>query len=202
MRKFMSLALALCLVLSMSAFASADEITTADGSGTTPVYLSSTSNGKPDGEPAATAMSVTIPTGLPMHMAQDGTVTTASNMAIVNNSYGAVRVKSASITAGNHWHLTAFGDKSSLANEKVDSNKLGFYMTIGGGDALSTDSTNASTQTLLASPIEGCRMSGSGDPSSNSVAVLYNAIVTPLSTPVTKANVANIVFVIEWDTAA
>ena len=42
-------------------------------------------------------------------------------------------------------------------------------------------------------------MTGVGDSSRNSVAIDYDAIVTPLSGAVEGANVANVVFVIEWD---
>ena len=122
----------------------------------------------------------------------------ASDCKITNNSYGAVRVCSVSISAAEGWNLTAFGDKSSLAGEKVDSNKLGFAMSIGGGAQVAT-STNEATQSLITAPIDGCYMTGVGDTSRNSVSVAYSAIVTPLSSVVENANVANVVFVIEWD---
>lgn len=199
MKKIMSTVIALCMLCTMVFSASAAEITTDGSEGKTPVYLSSTDDGTPDGNPAATAMSVTVPTGLPMSMAQNGDVACASDCNIVNNSYGAVRVKSVTISSAGGWQLTTFGDKSTLANEKVDSNKLGFSMSIGGGSAVSTDGTNASVQQLISSPISGCRMSGVGNPSANSVSIKYSAIVTPLSQPVTNANVANVVFVVEWD---
>ena len=42
-------------------------------------------------------------------------------------------------------------------------------------------------------------MSGVGDTTGNTIAIQYAAIVTPLSQAVTNANVANVVFVVEWD---
>ena len=45
-------------------------------------------------------------------------------------------------------------------------------------------------------------MTGVGDSTRNSVSVAYSAIVTPLSSVVENANVANVVFVIEWDDIA
>ena len=149
MKKFMSLALALCMVCAMSVSAFAAEVDTDGGSGSTPVYLSSTEDGSIDGTPSATAMSVTVPTALPMAMSQSGDVTTADNCQIVNYSYGAVRVKSVTISTANGWRLTAFGDKSTLASEKVDSNKLGFAMSIGGGSQVATDASDVSTQMLI-----------------------------------------------------
>ena len=202
MKKFITLALALCMALSASVCAYAAEIDTDGGSGSTPVYLSSTEDGAMNGEPSATAMSVTVPTALPMAMSQTGDVTTADNCKIINNSYGAVRVKSVTISAENGWRLTAFGDKSTLASEKVDSNQLGFAIRIGGGEWAVTDSSDASAQALISAPIAGCYMSGTGNAANNTVSVDYSAIVTPLSSAVTNANIANVVFVIEWDTAA
>ena len=202
MKKFLALVLSLCMVFSLAAVASAAEIDADGGSGSTPVYLSSTADGSIGGDPAPTAMSVTIPTGLPMAMSQSGDVTTADNCQIVNHSYGAVRVKSVSITAASGWKLTAFGNKSILAGEKVDSNKLGFAISIGGGQQKATDASNANNQTLIDAPIAGCYMTGAGDSTGNTAKIDYAAIVTPLSSAVTGATVANVVFIVEWDTAA
>lgn len=200
MKKFVSIILSLTMLLTISVAASANEIEADGGAATTPVYLSSTEDGSIDGAPAATAMSVTVPTALPMAMSQNGDVTTATDCKIINNSFGAVRVKSVSITAGDDWSLTAFGDKSTLAGEKVDANKIGFAMSIGGGRQVETDDSDTDYQSLISSPIDGCYMSGAGNPSANYVEIEYSAIVTPLSNPVTNANIANVVFVIEWDT--
>ena len=202
MKKFITLALALCMALSASVCAYAAEIDTDGGSGSTPVYLSSTEDGTMEGEPSATAMSVTVPTALPMAMSQTGDVTTADNCQIINHSYGAVRVKSVTISAENGWRLTAFGDKATLASEKVDSNQLGFAICIGDGAWAVTNNSDESAQALISAPIAACYMSGAGNAANNTVSVDYSAIVTPLSTPVTNANIANVVFVIEWDTAA
>lgn len=197
--KILSLVLALSLCLCMGVTAFAAEIDTDGGAGTTPVSLSSTKDGTIGGDPAATAMSVTVPTALPMAMAQDGSVTTADNCKIVNNSYGAVRVKSVTISGANGWTLTAFGDKSTLASAKVDSDKLGFALTLGGGAQVKTDNSNTASQALISAPVTGCYMTGVGDLTGNSISVIYDAIVTPLSSAVTNATIANVVFIVEWD---
>jgi hypothetical protein len=200
MKKFIALALALCMVCAMSVTAFAAEIDTSGGSGTTPVNLTTTNDGIGGGDtPTPTKLNVVVPTSLPMAMSDDGNVVTATDCKIINNSYGAVRVKSVSITAASDWHLTAFGNKSTLAGEKVDSNKLGFAMKIGGSAQVKTAS-DAATQSLITVPITGCYMTGIGDTNDNTVAVEYSAIVTPLSGAVNNATVANVVFVIEWDT--
>ena len=202
LRKPVTMLLALCMVFSLAVGACADDITASGGSATSPVNLTTTNDGIGGGEGGGTItptrMSVTVPTALPMAMSDDGTVVTATDCRITNNSYGAVRVRSVSISAAEGWNLTAFGDKASLAGEKVDSNKLGFALSIGGGAQVAT-STDEATQSLITAPIAGCYMTGVGDSSRNSVGIDYDAIVTPLSSAVEGANVANVVFVIEWD---
>ena len=93
MKKIISIVLALSVLFAMSVTASTADVESNGGSGSTPVYLSSTEDGTMEGEPSATAMSVTVPTALPMAMSQTGDVTTADNCQIINNSYGAVKVE-------------------------------------------------------------------------------------------------------------
>ena len=210
MSKILSLVLALTMCLSLGISASAAEIDTSGGSGSTPVSLTTSNDGLgedtdgdgiPDGPGTVTptTMSVVGPTALPMAMSDDGTVVTATDCKIINYSYGSVRVKTVTISAASDWNLTAFGPKSSLASEKVDSNKLGFALSIGGGQQVQT-ATNDATQQLISAPIDGCYMTGVGDLANNSVSVEYAAIVTPLSNTVSNTTVANVVFVIEWNT--
>ena len=108
-------------------------------------------------------------------------------------------VANVSIEASQNWHLTAFGNKETLAREKVDSNKFGFQLAIGGGTAAATDNKDASKQTLLTDAIDGCYMSGVGDTSANSVGIAYDAIVTPVSEAVTNTAIASVLFIIAWD---
>ena len=202
MKQLVSLLLAVCLMASLAIGASAAEPTTVDvsgGTGTSSVSLSSTSDGTLDGDPAATKMNVTIPTILPIAVGTDGTVSTATDAKIVNNSFGAVKVNSVSIEAAQGWSLAAFGDKSTLAHEKVNSNKFGFQISLGNGEKKLTDNKNASKQTLLDSAVEGCFMSGVGDTSANSIGIAYDAIVTPVSEAVTNTAIASVLFIIAWD---
>ena len=177
----------------------ANTVDASGGTGTSSVTLSSTADGSIGGDPAATKMSVTVPTVLPVAVGVDGTVSTASDAKITNNSFGAVKVNSVSIEAAQGWNLTAFGDKATLAKEKVDSNKFGFSISLGNGAAQVTDNKNAFKQTLLEAAVEGCYMSGVGDTSANSIGITYDAIVTPVSEAVVNASVASVLFVIAWD---
>ena len=199
-KKTISLILAVCMIASLAISASAaNTVDASGGTGTSSVTLSSTADGSIGGDPAATKMSVTVPTVLPIAVGVDGTVSTASDAKIVNNSFGAVKVNSVSIEAAQNWHLTAFGDKATLAKEKVDSNKFGFSISLGNGAAQVTDNKNASKQTLLDAAVEGCFMSGVGDTSANSVGIAYDAIVTPVSEAVTNTAIASVLFIIAWD---
>ena len=199
-KKIISLVLAICMMASLAIGASAaNTVDTSGGTGTSSVTLSSTADGSLGGDPAATKMSVTVPTVLPIAVGTDGSVATASDAKIVNNSFGAVKVNSVSIEAAQGWNLTAFGDKATLAKEKVDSNKFGFSISLGNGAAQVTDNKNASKQTLLDAAVEGCFMSGVGDTSANSIGIAYDAIVTPVSEAVTNTPIASVLFIIAWD---
>ena len=159
-KKLIAICLALATVFSFTVFASAagTDISASGDSASAAVNLSSTVDGSLTGDPAATAMSVTVPTVLPIAVGTDGTVTTATDAKIVNNSYGAVRVASVTLEAAGGWRLTAFGNKSSLASEKVDSNKLGFSITLGSGAAKNTiaGSSPASSSFPLLRPAAIC----------------------------------------------
>ena len=200
-KKTISLILAICMIASLAISASAaNTVDASGGTGTSSVTLSSTADGSIGGDPAATKMSVTVPTVLPIAVGTDGTVSTATDAKIVNNSFGAVKVASVNIEAAQGWALTAFGNKDTLAHEKVNSNKFGFQIALGNGAAQITDNKNASKQTLLDTAIEGCYMSGAGDQTANSVEVTYDAIVTPVSEAITNTSIASVLFVIAWDT--
>ena len=204
-KKIISLVLAICMLASLAISASASDLPSGNmvgesgGTGTSSVTLSSTADGSLGGDPAATKMSVTVPTVLPIAVGTDGTVSTATDAKIVNNSFGAVKVNSVSIEAAQGWSLAAFGDKATLAHEKVNSNKFGFSLCLGNGEKKMTDDKNASKQTLLTDAINGCFMSGVGDTSANSIGIAYDAIVTPVSEAVTNAAIASVLFIIAWD---
>ena len=200
-KKTISLILAICMIASLAISASAaNTVDASGGTGTSSVTLSSTADGSIGGDPAATKMSVTVPTVLPIAVGTDGTVSTATDAKIVNNSFGAVKVASVNIEAAQGWALTAFGSKDTLAHEKVNSNKFGFQIALGNGAAQITDNKDASKQTLLDAAIEGCYMSGAGDQTANSVEVTYDAIVTPVSEAITNTSIASVLSVIAWDT--
>ena len=198
LKRFAALSMALCLSLSLMTAASAsNEATSSGGTASSNVTLSSTEDGSMGGDPAATAMSVTVPTVLPIAVGTDGSVATASDAKITNNSYGAVKISSVSIQAAEGWHLADF--ETNMADEKVDSNLIGFALTIGGGTQLATGESSTEAQTLLDAAIEGCYLTGAGNQEGNTVAIAYDAVVSPVSSAVTNTGVASVVFTVEWD---
>ena len=79
-KKIVSLILAVCMIASLAISASAaNTVDASGGTGTSSVTLSSTADGSIDGDPAATKMSVTVPTVLPIAVGTDGTVSTATD---------------------------------------------------------------------------------------------------------------------------
>ena len=66
-KKIISLVLAICMLASLAISASAaNTVDASGGTGTSSVTLSSTADGSIGGDPAATKMSVTVPTVLPI----------------------------------------------------------------------------------------------------------------------------------------
>ncbi len=97
-KKIISLVLAICMLASLAISASAaNTVDASGGTGTSSVTLSSTADGSIGGDPASTKMSVTVPTVLPIAVGTDGTVSTATDAKIVNNSFGAVKAEDAKI---------------------------------------------------------------------------------------------------------
>ena len=82
-KKTISLILAVCMIASIAISASAaNTVDASGGTGTSSVTLSSTADGSIGGDPAATKMSVTVPTVLPIAVGTDGTVSTATDAKI------------------------------------------------------------------------------------------------------------------------
>ena len=82
-KKIVSLILAVCMIASLAISASAaNTVDASGGTGTSSVTLSSTADGSIGGDPAATKMSVVVPTVLPVAVGTDGTVSTATDAKI------------------------------------------------------------------------------------------------------------------------
>ena len=200
-KKIISLVLAICMLASLAISASAaNTVDASGGTGTSSVTLSSTADGSIGGDPAATKMSVTVPTVLPIAVGTDGTVSTATDAKIVNNSFGAVKVNSVSIEAAQGWSLAAFGDKATLAHEKVNSNKFGFQLSPRrrrkeADRQQERQQADASGQTRL----RAASCPAWATPLQTASALPMTPSLRPVSEAVTNTAIASVLFIIAWD---
>ena len=126
--------------------------------------------------------SVTVPVVLPLTVDENGEVHTGS-AEIINGSTGDVIVSSVSISTKNGWQLVPFN--TDMAHEKVDAQLLGFKIN----GAQTTKNGNAETFALSA-PWEIAE--------NGRLPIVYDAVVSAVSQPVTEQDVLSVVFVLEW----
>ena len=126
--------------------------------------------------------SVTVPVTLPLVVDESGEVHTGS-AEIINASTGTVVLSSVSISTKNGWRLVPFD--TDMAHEKVDAQLLGFKIN----GAQTTKNGNAETFALSA-PWEIAE--------NGRLPIVYDAVVSAVSQPVTEQDVLSIVFVLEW----
>ncbi len=129
-----------------------------------------------------TKFSVTVPTTMVLTMGTDGEVYAPSDVVIVNNSTAAVSVKKADINSRNGWNIVPYS--TNMANEKVDSKKIGFKMNgIQTDSAGTTDSLSYNNSWIIEKD--------------KSSAVVYDAVVSATSTPIDE-QVIEIVYIVDW----
>ena len=184
MRKLMSLALALVMSLALAAPAAAAEVGTSGNTGSVPVTITA----------AATTFSVTVPTSIPLNVDANAAVTCATNLSIQNGSAGPVEVTGISVQ-NNVWSIVGFngGNRSSLASEKVNSNKLGLALKPSGGSQIAT-STNG-TQSLSVDSDEWVVSAG------GSLSFQCSGIATAVSTSASNVEAAKVLFTLAWKEA-
>lgn len=156
------------------------------GTGSTPVTLTA----------AASTFKVTVPTSIPLVVGADSKVTSPSDVKIINNSAGPVKVTAIAMNDGA-WTMIDYngGDRSKLAAEKVGSNKLGLSLTAGGNTAAS--STNGSQSPVIDST--KWRITGKNT-GNNELPITVGAIASAVSTKIENAvTAANVVFTVAWD---
>lgn len=147
--------------------------------GSNPVDLSS----EVDLSAAAATFSVSVPTHLSVNIAADGTVTTASNAAIVNNGNGPVKISQVKVQTKNGWAIAPWG--KDFSNTPTGTKE--FTMRINGEGA--SESGNV--------PLAGFPTIPGGE----SLALTYDADAAVQSSAVNE-EIAEIVVTVDWDRAA
>ena len=174
--------------LSMSAFAAPDGLVTAPGAGNTPVTVTA----------EASTFNVTVPTGIPLAVKADGTVTVPKNVEIINNSSGPVKVTSVAMN-NSAWSMTDYngGSRAKIAAEKVGSKKLGLSLTAKGEEEASNTDGNQSF-----APSQWLMQGKDGGADNAKLPITVGAIATANDTAISVAeNAANVIFTLAWDAA-
>lgn len=130
--------------------------------------------------------SVTIPASMQLVMAKDGTVYSADNACIKNNSTGDVHVYSVTVTGQNGWKIVPYD--TNMANKKVDSKLIGF--------ALLNKKTEKSGNEETFIPGNDWRIVQNG-----TMPLPYSAVASATSQPIENTQVLNVMFVIDWSDA-
>lgn len=130
-----------------------------------------------------TFFSVTVPANMSMTIANNGYVYSASNVAVINNSSHAVEITSVTVTAGNGWTIVPYD--YNMANEKVDSKLIGFYLN-------NAVTTKIGSSEKLSLPTNWTIDRGDTFP------LIYDATVSATSDVLSNEQVLTLVFVINW----
>lgn len=173
--------------LGMSAFAAND--VSAPGASTTPVTVTA----------EASTFNVTVPTAIPLAVKADGTVTRPSNVEIINNSSGPVKVTSVAMN-NSAWSMTDYngGSRTKIAAEKVGSKKLGLSLTAKGEETASNTDGNQSF-----TPSQWLMQGKDGGADNAKLPITVGAIATANDTAISVAETAaNVIFTLAWDTQA
>lgn len=130
-----------------------------------------------------TKFSVTVPATMYLVMAKDGSVYSADNAEIINNSTAAVSVKEINIEGQNNWRVVPY--TTDMANQKVDSKLIGF--------SIRDQQTMELGKSTVFYPGDDWNIAKGA-----SLPLPYNAIVSATSNPIENKQVLNITFVVDW----
>lgn len=166
------LAAALCLSLLCQAWAAPPDTSTAESR----VVLT-------DAE--AATFSVTVPSTLPMALKADGTVETANNAKIINNSGAPVVVSAIEVKGLNGWDILDYStDFSSLpGGSKSLAMSINSAGTVGGTIAVNGEGFPP------ISALDG----------QNELSIVYAGKVARQGSAITATGVAEVVFTVCWD---
>ncbi len=169
-KKIFSLMTSLAILTSSVMSAHAAEVTSSGEESSVPVTLTV----------SQAQFNVTLPTGLPVHVATDGTVTTADNVSIANNSVAPIEVKEVSVETANGWTLDNFA--SDFTRKKVGTKEFGMQMQN------SNVGANGSYDASALGVIGG----------NSQLPLIYDAKVAAQKNAVSDETMANVVFTVAW----
>ena len=174
MKKILTALLALTMVfaLSVPAFADGGTISTAGGTSSVPVTLTT----------AGASFSVTVPTAFPVNVAANGTVTVADNLKIVNNSKGQIKVTSVVLNGANSWSVVDYA--TDFSKQKADTKAFGFKLQ--GKNVAAGGVADISGFTAV-------------DGNGGELPISYDANIAVQSSAMTDATIASAVFTIGWN---
>lgn len=130
--------------------------------------------------------SVTVPAVLPIAVSENGTVTTAANASIINNSAGTVMVTDVWVSGENGWSVVPYS--RNMASEKVDSRQIGLMLNNATTEMIGGDNTAA----LALAEYEWIIAPDSALP------LTYDAVVSAISHPIVEETVLTLYFVVGW----
>ena len=216
LNKLLSLCLAASCVAGAALPAFAENTVSADNTATSiPVRI----------DARATVFEVALPTALPTTVdPTTGETVTASNVTIVNDSAGSIRVSeirivnktsNAADAADTGWFLKDY-DNYDFHNANVDSNGVGVsVMPAGGrsagtgGTALKTNGSSESQQMLLSYTMGGASNTATADEwvidantedgDSDELTISYDTKATSVSRDLENAQVASIIITVSWN---
>ena len=116
-------------------------------------------------------------------VSENGEVTSAGNIAIVNNSTGTVEVTGITVKTSGRWTIVPFSH--NMAASKVDASLIGFSV-----NGAKTTKTGTSESLTL-----------SGDWSiskGSSLPLTYDAVVSASSESIIDEQVLTLTFVVDW----
>ena len=130
-----------------------------------------------------TGFNVTVPTSLPITVDSAGVVTTSTDVKIHNNSYGPVTISDIQVDVANGWSIVDFN--KDMSKSLVGLKEFGFIIQ---GDEVQSNGD-----------VELTPASWESIPGNGSMQLTYDARVSPQKTALTDVNIANVVFILDWD---
>lgn len=180
MKKNLIFVLAFMIVLSCMTVAFADTTLGAPGEGVSEVIITT----------EAPIFSATVPATLAISVAGNGTVVTATNAKITNNSYGAIQVTGLKVAGKNGWETVDYAT-SNMANVRVGSKQIA--ISLNGCTTTGKDSIDFIQSNFPA-------ISGKGG-DNNTLSISYDAKV-PIQNEVIYAaqGILDVTFILSWYT--